>query len=187
MAAAARLVRVVANLGAFLAAVQRLDGGVHVQYPRPLQGLTYAAHQRAAHPRLAGRRHCPEVCTVIDRVSHVRERWKVCACGADGGRYISPLKNYLRETYTAELKWLHATLGALLPYGQGLEILSLLLPSSDRDSHASIRNHTIEIGQAVRTSTPPNSGGHSAEPIAELGIDVGHERKSSPRSVMSQA
>jgi hypothetical protein len=101
--------------------------------------------------------HCSEVCTVIGRVSNVRERWKRCACGADGGRYISPLKNYLRETYTAELKWLHAKLGAMLPYRQALEILSLLLPSSGRDSHVSIRNHTIEIGQAVRTSTLPRS------------------------------
>jgi hypothetical protein len=95
--------------------------------------------------------HCSEVCTVIGRVSYVRERWKGCACGSDGGRYISPLKNYLRETYTAELKWLYAKLGALLPYRQALEILSLLLPASGRDSHVSIRNRTIAIGQAVRT------------------------------------
>lgn len=126
--------------------------------------------------------HCSEVCTVIGRVSYVRERWKSCACGADGGRYISPLKNYLRETYTAELKWLHAKLGAMLPYRQALEILSLLLPSSGRDSHVSIRNHTIAIGQAVRNSTPPISRGHSAEPNAELGIDVGYIRKIRPRS-----
>ena len=127
--------------------------------------------------------HCSEVCTVIGRVSYVRERWKGCACGADGSRYISPLKNYLRETYTTELKWLHAKLGAMLPYREALEILSLLLPSSGRDSHVSIRNHTIEIGQAVRTSTPPNRSGHFAEPIAELGIDVGYVRKARPRSM----
>jgi hypothetical protein len=126
--------------------------------------------------------HCSEVCTVIGRVSYVRERWKGCACGADGGRYISPLKNYLRETYTAELKWLHAKLGAMLPYRQALEVLSLLLPSSGRDSHVTIRNHTIAIGQAVWTSTPPDTCGLSAEAIAELGIDVGYVRKARPRS-----
>lgn len=126
--------------------------------------------------------HCSEVCTVIGRVSYVRERWKGCGCGSDGCRYVSPLKDYLREMYTAELKWLHAKLGAMLPYRQALEILSLLLPSSGRDSHVSIRNHTIEIGQAVRTSTAPNSDVHSVEPIAELGIDVGYVRKARPRS-----
>jgi hypothetical protein len=50
-------VRVVADLGTFLAAVQRFDGGVEVQHPRPIQGLPHAAHQRAAHPRLAGLGH----------------------------------------------------------------------------------------------------------------------------------
>ncbi len=49
-----RLVWVVADLSTFLAAVQRLDGGVHVQHPRPLQGLAHAEHQCVAHPRLAG-------------------------------------------------------------------------------------------------------------------------------------
>ena len=34
--------------------VQRFDGGVQVQHPRSIQGLAHAAHQRAAHPRLAG-------------------------------------------------------------------------------------------------------------------------------------
>ncbi len=56
VAGAARLVRVVADLGAFLAAVQRLDRGVQVQHPRPVQRCAHAGHQRTAHPRLAGRR-----------------------------------------------------------------------------------------------------------------------------------
>lgn len=76
----------------------------------------YCAARRAC-PRCSAIRklhdsHCSEVCTVIGRVPYVRERWKGCACGADGGRYVSPLKNYLRETCTAELKWLQANLGA---------------------------------------------------------------------------
>ena len=50
-----RLVRVVAHLGAFLVTVQRLDRGVHVQHPRPIQRIAHAAHQRITHPRFAGR------------------------------------------------------------------------------------------------------------------------------------
>jgi hypothetical protein len=57
VAGPARLVRVVADLGAFLAAVQRLDRGVQVQHPGPVQGIAHAGHQRAAHPRLAGLGH----------------------------------------------------------------------------------------------------------------------------------
>jgi hypothetical protein len=59
VAGAPGLVRVVANLRTLLAAVQRLDGGIHVQHPRPVQGFAHAAHKRTAHPRLTGLgRHC---------------------------------------------------------------------------------------------------------------------------------
>lgn len=129
--------------------------------------------------------HCSEVCTAIGRALYIRERWKACSCGADDGRYISPLKNYLRETNTAELKWLHAKLGAMLPYRQALEILAFLLPSSGRDSHVTLRNHTIAVGQAVQSSTLPVNGAHSPEPIAELGIDVGYVRKTKSRPTPS--
>lgn len=129
---------------------------------------------------------CSELCTVLGRVSYVRERWKACGCGADGMRYISPLKAYLLATHTAELKWLHAKLGAMLPYRQALEVLALLLPSSGRDSHVTIRNHTIEVGQAIRSSNPPHDPARNRKAIAELGIDVGYVRKAKPRSGDSQ-
>jgi hypothetical protein len=94
----------------------------------------YCAARRACPRCTAVRKlqdsHCSEVRTVIGRVSYIRERSQACSCGADDGRYISPLKNYRSEAYTAELKWMHAKLGAMLPYRQTLEILSLLLPSS---------------------------------------------------------
>lgn len=56
---------------------------------------------------------------VLGPVYYVRERWKACACGADGTRYVSPLKSYVFDQVTPELKWLHAKLGAMLPYRQG--------------------------------------------------------------------
>jgi len=129
---------------------------------------------------------CSELRTVLGRVSYVRERWKACDCGADDMQYISPLKTYLLATHTAELKWLHAKLGAMLPYRQALEVLGLLLPSSGRDSHVTIRNHTIEVGQAIRSSNPPHDASRNRKPIAELGIDVGYARKAKPRSGDSQ-
>ena len=145
----------------------------------------YCTARRACHRCGAIRKlhdsHCSEVCTVISRVDGVRERWKACSCGADSQCYVSPLKNYLCETYTAELKWLHAKLGALLPYRQALEVLSLLLPSSGRDSHVTVRNHTIAIGRVVRSSSLPIKDADTRGPIAELGIDVGYVRKTKPR------
>ena len=74
----------------------------------------------------------------------------------------------------------------MLPYRQALEVLGLLLPSSGRDSHVTIRNHTIEVGQAIRSSNPPHDASRNRKPIAELGIDVGYVRKAKPRSGDSQ-
>lgn len=146
----------------------------------------YCESRRACPQCGAARRlhdsHCSEVCTVIGRVFYVRERWKACSCGADSGRYISPLKDYVREMCTAELKWLHAKLGAMLPYRQALDILALLLPSSGRNSHVTVRNHTIAVGQAVRTSPRPREHERPRDSIAELGIDVGYVRKAKARS-----
>ena len=145
----------------------------------------YCTARRACHRCGAIRKlhdsHCSDLCTVIGRVSYVRQRWKACSCGADSQCYVSPLKNYLCETYTAELKWLHAKLGAMLPYRQALEVLSLLLPSSGRDSHVTVRNHTIAVGKVVRSSSLPIKDADTRGPIAELGIDVGYVRKAKPR------
>ena len=152
--------------------------------------LTRYCAARRAGPRCRATRklhdsHCSEVCTVTGRIAYVRERWKACPCGADGSRYVSPLKGYLRDRYTAELKWLHAKLGAMLPYRQALEVLSLLLPSSGRDSHVTLRNHTIEVGRTLRSASLPASQVQPPEQVAELGIDVGYVRKARSRRAQS--
>jgi hypothetical protein len=59
--------------------------------------------------------HCSELKTALGKVFYCRERWKACNCGADGSRHVSPLKNYLTEASTGELRWLHAELGATMP------------------------------------------------------------------------
>jgi len=55
VAGAHRLGRVVADLGTFLAPVQRLDARVDVQHPGPIQRFAHRMHQRRAQPRAAGR------------------------------------------------------------------------------------------------------------------------------------
>jgi hypothetical protein len=93
-------------------------------------------------------------------VFYCRERWKACNCGADESRYVSPLKNYLPETSTGELRWLHATLGASMPYRQAMQVMRLLLPTSGRDNHVTLRNHTVSVGgyrtnNAVKLTSAP--------------------------------
>jgi hypothetical protein len=120
--------------------------------------------------------HCASLRTTLGKVYHCHERWKACVCGADGTRYVSPLKAYVPDSSTGELRWLHATLGAMMPYRQAMAVMHLLLPTSGRDNHVTLRNHTLSVGAAIQEAEPP--GPHwPVESEAELGIDVGYVRK----------
>jgi hypothetical protein len=121
--------------------------------------------------------HCSELKTALGKVYYCRERWKACNCGADGARYVSPLKNYLPEASTGELRWLHAELGATMPYRQSKAVMDLLLPTSGRDNHVTIRNHTVAIGKSIQHAPPVRRWCETEKPIAELGIDVGYVRR----------
>ena len=121
--------------------------------------------------------HCSELKTALGKVFYCRERWKACNCGADDSRYVSPLKNYLTEASTGELRWLHAELGATMPYRQARAVMDLLLPTSGRDNHVTIRNHTVAIGKSIRHARPVRRWCETEKPIAELGIDVGYVRR----------
>jgi hypothetical protein len=121
--------------------------------------------------------HCSEVRTALGKVFYCRERWKACYCGADGSRYISPLKNYLTEASTGELRWLHAELGATMPYRQAKCVMDLLLPTSGRDNHVTIRNHTVTVGKSIQNTRPVRRWCETTKPNPELGIDVGYVRR----------
>ena len=93
--------------------------------------------------------HCSELKTTLGSVFFCRDRWKACKCGGDKVRYLSPLKNYLSEVSTGELRWLHAKLGAEMPYRQALEVIGLMLPTSGRSIHVTLRNHTMKVGESI--------------------------------------
>jgi hypothetical protein len=121
--------------------------------------------------------HCSELKTALGKVFYCRERWKACNCGADGARYVSPHKNYLTEASTGELRWLHAELGATMPYRQAKAVMDLLLPTSGRDNHVTIRHHTVAIGKSIQHARPVRQWCEKTKPNAELGIDVGYVRR----------
>lgn len=121
--------------------------------------------------------HCSQLKTTLGKVFYCRERWKSCKCGADSSKYVSPLKGYLIEASTDELRWLHAELGATMPYRQAKEVMDLLLPTSGRDSHVTIRNHTVAVGKSIQHAKPARSWCGETKPNAELGIDVGYVRR----------
>ena len=70
--------------------------------------------------------HCTSLKTISAAAFYRRDRWKACECGADNSRYVSPLKNYLPESTTGELRWLLASLGVMLPYRQAMRVMELL-------------------------------------------------------------
>ena len=103
------------------------------------------------------------------------------------GRYISPLKVYLPQMCTAELRWLHARLGAMLPYRQAHDVLQLMLPIGNRQNHVTLRNHTVAVGSAVQTDAPLTQTQDGIEAEAELGIDVGYIRQVKGRGTSTMA
>jgi len=138
-----------------------------------------AARRTCANCGVRRRLHdsrCSELKTTLGKVFYCRERWKGCTCGADGSTYLSPLKALLVEVSTRELRWLDAELGAMMPYRQAKRVMDLLLPTSGRDSHVTIRNHTISIGEIVQHTKPERPWCKETKPDAELGIDVGYVR-----------
>lgn len=141
----------------------------------------YCASQRACKACGERRRvhdgHCSELKTTLGKVFYCRDRWKACKSGADGSRYVSPLKNCLKEASTGELRWLHAELGATMPYRQAKQVMDFLLPTSGRDSHVTIRNHTMAVGESLQHAQPVRRWCEEIKPIAELGIDVGYARQ----------
>lgn len=121
--------------------------------------------------------HCSELKTALGKGFYCRERWKGCTCGADPSRYISPLKDWVAESCTGELKWLHAQLGATMPYRQAKAVMDLLIPTSGRDNHVTVRNHTVVVGKSVKDARPVRSRVETTKPDVELEIDVGYVRR----------
>lgn len=154
-----------------------------VQQELVIERIVQFCEQRRMCPRCQAPRrlhdaHCSEVKTLFGNISYCRERWKACACGADHTRYVSPLKEYLPAASNPELRWLHATLGAMLPYRQAHAVMQLLLPLGGRHNHVTLRNHTLAAGAAVQADAPlPVSSHLPVEQEAELGIDVGYVRQ----------
>ena len=121
--------------------------------------------------------HCSELKTALGKAFYRRERWKVCNCGADRSKYVSPLKNYMTEGSTGELTWLHAELGATTPYRQAMRVMDLRLPTSGRDNHVTIRNHTVAVGKSIQHAKPARGWCEATKRSVELGIDVGYVRR----------
>ena len=134
------------------------------------------ACNRCGQSRRSHDSRCTELKTPLGKVFYCRERWKGCQCGADPTRYVTPLKGYVFEAATGELRWLHAELGATMPYRQARHVLDMLLPTSGRDSHVTIRNHTIAVGKCVQKAAPSRPWCTEEKPDAELGIHVGYVR-----------
>jgi hypothetical protein len=64
-----------------------------------------------------------------------------------------------------------------MPYRQAKAVIELMLPTSGRDSHVTIRNHTVAIGKSIQHARPARQWCETTKPNAELGIDVGYVRR----------
>ncbi len=117
--------------------------------------------------------HCSELKTTLGKGFYCRDRWKACKCSADASRYVSPLMNYSTDANTGDLPWLHAEFGATTPK----RVMDRLLPTSSRDSHVTIRNHTVAVGKSLQHTQPVRQWCEETKPKPERGIDVGYVRQ----------
>jgi hypothetical protein len=161
------------DVGLSLAEGQSLVGCVQQEFVVE-QLERYCSSRRTCASCGASRRlhdsRCSELKTTLGGVFYCRERWKACRCGADDSRYVSPLKSYLTDASTGELRWLHAELGATMPYRQARRVMDLLLPTSGRDNHVTIRNHTVAVGKSIRHSQPERPGAKRRNRVPSLAL-----------------
>jgi hypothetical protein len=96
----------------------------------------------------------------MQHVPAVRREWEAGA----GGQFLS-----VRRTAERSMP------GVIMAHVPA--VMRLLLPTSGRDNHATLRNHTISVGRYIQGATRPNGPSDATEVEAELGIDVGYVRQ----------
>jgi hypothetical protein len=97
------------------------------------------------------------------RVAH----WRACSCGVQG----TDSKAVVRQSWiNAEMQYVHAELGATVPYARAVELLKLVLPTGT-PAISTVRAHVISAG--ARLAIEGLSPASDANPIAASSPTVG--------------
>ncbi len=105
--------------------------------------------------------------TIFGRVDVRCNRYVKCQCLPSRGKFVWPLGWLRKDSATPEYRYLIARWGSLLPYRQAADLLHEFLPlSGDGLSHATVRRHTMAIGEIIdsKSSEPEEYDLYVQEP-----------------------
>ncbi len=88
--------------------------------------------------------------TVFGTVEVRNPRWMLCReCHPGMVGAFAPLKEICPDPATPELMELTARLGSMMPHRQAAKVLADFLPIEPTETHATVRNRTIRIGERL--------------------------------------
>jgi hypothetical protein len=108
-------------------------------------------------------------------------RFHACPCRTDGPNTVPALFTR-RLPLAPELRYLPATLAALMPFGKVADFLGEVLPLSTTFHASTVRNRTLRVGKRLLSSAaaPARQPTTSGEPVV-IGLDGAYVRNRHPR------
>lgn len=88
--------------------------------------------------------------TVFGTVKVRNPRWMMCSdCYPGMVGAFAPLKEICPDRATSELMELTAQLASVISYRQAANVLAKFLPVEPTETHATVRNRTIRVGERI--------------------------------------
>jgi hypothetical protein len=124
-----------------------------------LAGVQDFVVTQQARQHLEQRRRCPQcgqrhttkdngntpVNTVFGLVQVANPRWNRCACQADGPQTFRPMRTWLQERTTPEMRYLETRWASLIPFARVVDLLKDVLPVGFRRKTQSKALHELKL------------------------------------------
>ena len=113
--------------------------------------------------------------TVFGEVEVDAPRFAACRCGLRLRRTLSPLTELMPDRCTPEYERVLARMGALLPYGRAVTLMSEFLPLNDGPAIETARRRMLKVGARLeRASLTVNSNRPPEAKTLAVAVDGGH-------------
>jgi len=103
--------------------------------------------------------HTP-VQTVFGPVRVPNPRWERCRCQTQGPRTFRPMRTWLKERSTPEMRCLETRWSCLIPYQRTVDLLQDVLPVGEELNAETVRNHLQATAERMERELgeerPPN-------------------------------
>jgi len=171
-----------ADLGLCLAEAKQLMAAIQAEIV-PVQVTVAGEHRRACvacEGELASKGHYTAAFRSLFGDVPIRvRRLLTCPCQGTGEAKSFAVFNLEAATVAPELAYVTARYAALVPFGKVADLLSELLPISGAQNAGTVRNRTMQAGEAVvqphAAKTAEAATAQPAKPVV-IGLDGGYVR-----------